>query len=183
MRAFAVALAMLCASAWAQPLPAGTPKDPLVGEALVAALRSGGHVLFMRHAQQLPDKPEREKIDCHENRLAAGGIEQARTVGMHLRRLGVPVAQVWASEYCRARQTAALLDVGKVEVTPDLNMTERFAERRARIASATAAGTNVLLVSHGQVEIAEVAVYRPDGRGGAELVARIKLADWEKLGV
>jgi phosphohistidine phosphatase SixA len=183
MRAFALVVGMLCASAWGQPLPAGTPKDPLTGEALVAALRSGGYVLFMRHAQQLPDKPEREKIDCHENRLAPAGIEQARTVGSHLRRIGVPVARVWASEYCRARQTATLLDVGNFEVTPDLNMTERFKERRQRITTAPEPGTNVLLVSHGQVEIAEVAVYRPDGGGGAELVARIKVGDWEKLGV
>lgn len=181
MRAVAAVLAMLCATAWAQPSPAGVPKNPLGGSALVEALRGGGYVLFMRHAQQLPDKPEREKVDCDENRLAPAGIEQARKVGGHLRRLGIPIAHVWASEYCRARQTASLLGVGNVEVTPDLNMTERFPERRARIATAPPDRTNVVLVSHGQVEIAEVAVYRPDPRGGAELVARIRVPDWENL--
>jgi len=170
--------------AWAQsPLPPSVP-DPakeLKGAPLVEALRRGGFVLFMRHAQQVREDPAREKQDCEEARLSPAGRDQARTVGAGIRALAIPVGAVFASEYCRARQTAELLGLGPVTPTPDLNMTGPFPERKKRIAQSPPTGKNTLLVSHSQVGIAEVLVYRPDGAGGAEPLARVKVEDWEAL--
>jgi phosphohistidine phosphatase SixA len=154
----------------------------LKGKALVEALRGGGFVLFMRHAQQVREDPDREKRDCDDARLSTTGQEQARTVGAALRALQIPIGTVLSSEYCRARQTAELVAVGPVTVTADLNMTGPFPERKKRIATPPTPATNTLLVSHSQVEIAEIVVYKPDGYGGAEPLARIKVSDWKALG-
>ena len=60
-----------------------------------------------------------------------------------------------------------------------------------RLAVPPARGTNTLLVAHVHdaqplhqrlsLEIGEVIVFRPDGKGGSEAVARIRLTDWLEL--
>ncbi|MEQ1518412.1 MAG: hypothetical protein ABL931_18170, partial [Usitatibacteraceae bacterium] len=65
------------------------------------------------------------------------------------------------------------------------------AARARRLAPPPPRGQNALLVAHlhaGQsererltLEIGEVIVFRPDGAGGSEPVARIRLTDWAAL--
>ena len=205
-RKLAAALAMLCCAAvLAQPGPVSDtpaelpdippiilPERALKGIALLRALRAGGFVLYMRHALTAPTDDE-----CSSNGLSAEGEAQARLVGQAIRDLRIPVSAVLASPVCRGRDTARLLDLAAVEVTPALDRVGGgrgiavHAQRRALLAQPPAPGTNVLLVSHLHsggpradwlhVAIAEVAVYQPDGQGASHPVARITVDQWAGL--
>ena len=180
----------------AEPAAQGSPvidrKNALAGRELLAALRRGGYVLYMRHAAT---GTVTEK--CDTSNLSTAGVAQATHVGGALRRLAIPIEAVWSSRYCRARDTARLLNVGEVRVTDDLNLIsarqvdEFVAARYRQLARVPRIGTNVILVSHVftvgpkarwiSPEIAETIVYRPDGIGGATPVARIGVDAWVEL--
>ena len=181
------------APAAALPLvPAIAPEDALAGRALAEALRAGGFVLFMRHAEQVPAPLN---ADCAKHWLTPVGDEQARTVGAGLRRLGVPIAEVRTSPICRCLQTAAGLGLGEPVPDPDLAPPEPRMDtgpaRAKRLGTAPAAGRNTVLVSHQQgsrtpeyritLGLADVIVFRPGPDGGAKPVARIAPADWAAL--
>lgn len=175
------------------PAPVIDPARRLSGRALVDALRGGGYVLLMRHAQQNRYTPE---CRPEEPNLSPEGEAQARKVAEGLRRLRIPVGSVRASMFCRAVETGQILDVGPVTRTPDLNPTTPndsaiHDARRKLLAEPPKPGTNTILVSHFHnhpddtirvlYALAEVIVYRPDGQGGAVPVARIRPEDWESL--
>jgi len=166
------------------------PAQRLEGKALVTALRAGGYVLFMRHARQAAPQPEA----CSPANLTPEGQQQAARAGERLRALAIPIGAIHASTFCRASITATLMQVGRVDETPDLLPSiepEVQAARRHRLAQPPKGGTNTLLVSHVQggeneadrmqLELAEIIVYRPDGRGAAAPVARIAPEDWAAL--
>ena len=177
--------------------PAEPPRYPLVdpakrleGKALAEALRAGGHVLFMRHARQTAPQPQ----DCSVRNLTPEGEAQALGVGKSLRALRIPIGTVRASTFCRASITARLMDVGPVEETPDLLPgiePALHAARRRLLAETPKPGTNTLLVAHVQsaekpadrllLELAEVIVFKPDGQGGFEAVARVRPEGWSSL--
>lgn len=174
-------------------LPVIDPAKALHGAALLEALRKGGYVLFMRHARQ--GGPQNEE-PCSKPNLVAEGEAQARQVGAALRELAIPVGRIATSRLCRAIETTRLLELGDFEVTPDLmpgsgDTPQLHAARRKRLAEPPPAGTNALLVSHGQasdkdadklqLELAEIVVYRPDGAGGTEPVARVRRDEWAAL--
>lgn len=192
----------------ATPLPAGTPDAPTVapvapplvnaaqelkGRALVDALRGGGYVLYMRHALQFPPKT----TGCEPKNLTPVGEEQARTVGAAIRELKIPIGVVRSSEPCRNLDTARLLGFGAFEVTEALNpggMREGFdvhAARFKQLIEMPPGGKNTLLVSHVHgsrnkaewmhLEIAEIIVYRPDGKGATTPVARVRVEGWAEL--
>lgn len=97
------------------------------------ALREPGAIAIMRHARApgTGDPAAFELGDCSTQRnLDAVGRAQARAVGRALRASGVTFDRVLASEWCRARDTADLLDVGEVEPFPPLN--SFFADRSTR---------------------------------------------------
>lgn len=165
----------------------------LSGQALVGALRQGGFVLFLRHAQAgllLPTCP-------NESALTPQGEEQAVAVGAALRQLKVPVGSVRVSETCRSHDTGRLLDLGAVTRDPRLNPSwmrksaVEFADRFVYLLEAPPSGANIMVVSHVQpgkevedsiqIELAEVVVYQADGRGRAHARARIRLQDWASL--
>jgi phosphohistidine phosphatase SixA len=174
-------------------LPEVAPSVELKGAALLDALRKGGLVLYIRHAQQIQNIPE----DCGKKSLTEEGQAQAMKLGAALRAAKVPIGSVMSSPRCRAQETARLLDVGKVETTPDIDYFEKQvqsefdAAREKRLAAKPAAGTNTVLVSHQhgstdpskrmQLELTEVIVFRPDGKGGSVAVARIRPDAWDEL--
>jgi phosphohistidine phosphatase SixA len=190
------------------PPPLIDPANELKGLAVVAALRKGGYNLYMRHgsATEGSDSPNLlttpnwwDNCDI-QRRIVESGREQARTVGAALRQLNVPIAVVRASQFCRVRDTAALLNLGKVEVTEALNHAvgqrpgyDINAARFAELAKVPPKNQNVLMVSHThgspraeervmtQIGEAEVILYAPDGKGGAEPVARIPVSEWDNL--
>ena len=76
-----------------------------------------GIVLYLRHATAPGggDPPGFDVKDCSTQRnLSAVGRTEARRIGQRLTRQGIPVAGVRTSPWCRAVDTARLLDVGPV---------------------------------------------------------------------
>lgn len=180
----------------------------LSGESLVEALRGGGFNIYFRHAATDWSRSDRVReagdwTSCDPARirqLSDAGRETARAVGRAIRALGIPVAKVLASPYCRTVETARLMDLGPVQTTTDvmnMRVAEYFGGRqaivktaRARLAAEPAPGTNTVIVAHGNVARestpvypgeAEGVVFRPDGNGGFSVAARVSPAEWQAL--
>ncbi|MHC4456635.1 MAG: histidine phosphatase family protein, partial [Planctomycetota bacterium] len=104
--------------------PAHT-QDVLSDEALVTALRRGGYNIYFRHAatdwsQNDQVTAEGDWTSCDPARmrqLSAEGRVVAQRIGAAIRRLDIPIGHVLASEYCRTRETAQLMDLGPVRTT------------------------------------------------------------------
>jgi broad specificity phosphatase PhoE len=182
--------------------------EPLSGETLVRALQGGGYNVYFRHAatdwSQSDDVREAgDWTNCEPSRmrqLSDTGRRAAHTVGEAMRALGIPVARVIASPYCRTVETARLMSLGPVETTTDvinLRVAEYFGGRkaiarraRARLATQPAPGTNTVLVAHGNLarEATDVypgegegIVFRPDGNGDFAFVGRLTPKEWARL--
>jgi broad specificity phosphatase PhoE len=172
------------------------------GRDLVARLREGGHVIFIRHAatEATEDDPSPDLADPSTQRnLSDDGREQARQLGRAIRRLQIPVGTVLASPYERTRETAELaFGRDRVRVTHDLlneaypgTDDEDLARRLRRLlATRPPAGQNTVLVSHGfnlqgatgrLVEEGESAVFTPGDAGRSSLVARVTVEEWQTL--
>ena len=178
------ALLALMPAAHAQPAAAAA--DPW------AALRNGEAVIVVfRHANAPGggDPPGMSLTDCASQRnLDAEGREQARRIGERLRSEKVMVGAVWASRWCRTRETAELLGMGPVKEVPDFN--SLFGNRNGEPAQTASArerllgwrGPGVLVVVTHQGNIAplfgvlpasgEGVVLRRDG-ARLDVVARV----------
>ncbi|MGW8207288.1 MAG: histidine phosphatase family protein [Hyphomicrobiaceae bacterium] len=91
---------------------------------LWAALKQGEAFAIMRHALApgVGDPDNFSVEDCATQRnLSADGRAQARVTGERFRRNGVKTARDYSSAWCRCKDTAALLGLGKVEVLDKLN--------------------------------------------------------------
>jgi len=98
------------------------PPPPTEDRSVLAALRRGGLVIYLRHGQTDWSQNARELAwvpemladpglldDCDRQRLLTdAGRDQARAIGDAVRRLGIPVGRVIASPWCRTRETAEL---------------------------------------------------------------------------
>lgn len=189
--------------------PAGASQE-LQGQALVEALRGGGFNIYFRHTATSWDQTDQVDAagdwkSCDPQRmrqLSAEGREMARRIGAAMAALRIPVAKVLSSEYCRATETAKLLDLGPVIQTPDivnLRSAEYAGGNEAAVGRAQAvlsqpppAGANVVVVGHGNLMSAATGVTAEEGGSavympapasdmGFELVARLTAEDWEKL--
>jgi len=88
------------------------------------ALKAPGTVAIMRHALApgFSDPDNFDVGDCATQRnLNDSGRDQARRIGKALRARGLTFDKVYSSEWCRCRETAALLGVGSVTPLPALN--------------------------------------------------------------
>ena len=86
-------------------------------------LQSPDHVLLMRHtlAPGIGDPPNYTLKDCKTQRnLSAEGRKQAVVVGNWLKQQGIQNAEVHTSIWCRCKDTAELLKLGRVTVEPAL---------------------------------------------------------------
>jgi phosphohistidine phosphatase SixA len=83
-----------------------------------------GYVLLLRHtiAPGVGD-PENFKLnDCSTQRnLSQLGREDAKAVGDWLKRRDIKISRVESSRWCRAKQTAQLLGIGKVRLNSNLD--------------------------------------------------------------
>ncbi|MCR6629353.1 MAG: histidine phosphatase family protein [Magnetospirillum sp.] len=127
-------------------------------------LTQPGAVGLMRHAEAPGTRdPEGFRLeDCASQRqLDDAGRAQARAMGEAVRRHGIPVARVYSSQWCRCRETAELLGLGRVDLLPALNSLRwdqadppaQLAETRRIISGAS--GQAVLMVTH-QFNITEL---------------------------
>jgi len=188
----------------------GAAGEELEGEALVEALRGGGYTIYFRHAAtdwSLDDRVEKagDWLSCDPKKmrqLAPEGRETVRRIGEAMRALRIPVGKVLASEYCRAWQTARLMDLGPVTRTRRIMNMRAVAHaggreaviRRARsvLAEPPPEGTNTVIVGHGNLMRAATGAYageggsgvyapRADSAQGFELVAELSPEDWLRL--
>ncbi len=93
-----------------------------VEEAHIEALREGGYILFLRHAEREHGIPAMELIDLAEHVpgvdkppddmpghcLTEAGKESAKILGQLFAKLDIPIGAVYSSPICRAVQTARL---------------------------------------------------------------------------
>ena len=86
-------------------------------------LQSSEYVLLMRHtcAPGVGDPANYTLSDCKTQRnLSDEGRKQAVAVGNWLKKQGIQTAEVYASAWCRCKDTAELLKLGRVAVEPAL---------------------------------------------------------------
>lgn len=104
-------------------LPAGAAASE--GEnGLAERMRTGGHVLMVRHAHApgAGDPAEFEIGKCETQRnLDERGRTQARAIGEWLRSRGIRRVWVYSSQWCRCLETARLMRLGPVTELPPLN--------------------------------------------------------------
>jgi phosphohistidine phosphatase SixA len=176
----------------------------LSGAALATALRQGGYVLVMRHANspaQPPDTADADSANVKlERQLDAAGRDAARIMGEAVKAARIPIGEVLSSPTYRALQTVNLASLGKAKTFAELDEgaagmqgnaeSTRVAWLQAQVLQGPRAGTNTIVVTHApnikdsfgiDAAAGETLVFRPDGRGGAAQVARIKISDWQAL--
>lgn len=181
----------------------------MTGSALVEALRGGGYNIYFRHAETdwgLNDRVEKagDWTSCDPDamrQLSDTGRDTARRLGDAMRALGIPVGRVLSSEYCRAVETARLMALKPPETTRDImNMRaaafvggrQAVIKRAQRVLSTPpSAGTNTVIVGHGNLMRAATnaypseggsGIYRPKPSGdGFVLVAKLSAVDWAAL--
>jgi phosphohistidine phosphatase SixA len=169
---------------------------------VLAALRNGGYIIFMRHANAPGELPTSATAapgnDGLERQLDEKGRNDARNFGDAIRRLGVPVSSIEVSPTFRTRQTAALagftavtiqdflLEESMVGVTP-----ARLQALKAELARRPASG-NRLFISHSgnimasfpeldpTIEQGEALIVDPSNPG-QPLLARVPITRWQTL--
>jgi phosphohistidine phosphatase SixA len=207
---FAASAALLLAAGCASG-PSGGNSEPLqkAGDPVVARLAEGGFVVYFRHGktdstyQDRQDKPEWWKsCDTRRHRpLSDEGRAQMAGIGSNVRALRIPVAAVVSSEYCRAVDSALLLQLRPVAQDSRLNHpdAQRYLKRtdsqissgmRALLTEKPPAGQNTFLVGHvhgiappldpvfSAIQEAEAVVVRPLEQGKFEIVGRVTADKW-----
>jgi len=176
----------------------------LSGDGLVAALRQGGYVVVMRHAsspRETPTKQDANKDNVNvERQLDENGRNSATAMGKAMRDLKIPIGSVLSSPTYRALETVRYAQWANPQTHPELGDRGQSMQGvsetdgmwiRAQTTKASA-GTNTFLVTHmpnisrafpqeASTADGEMLVFRPDGKGGASLVGRIKIEDWPRL--
>jgi phosphohistidine phosphatase SixA len=175
--------------------------------ALVETLRRGGCVIVMRHASSPMEHPDQAHADPGngglERQLDGTGRATAAAMGRVFRDLRIPVGDVLSSPTYRARETVRLAGWPAPVSTPELGDNGRGMQQivpeaqaewlRKRVALAPSPGANTILVTHspniarafpassGGLTDGEALIFKPDGKGGAAVVARVKIDDWPRL--
>jgi phosphohistidine phosphatase SixA len=170
-------------------------------------MKMGGYVIVVRHGRtdESVDTKDQAPLDLSncsgQLMLNEVGKKQAQAIGEALKKAEVPVGQVIASTYCRAMETGRLA-FGKAEPSDALLLEalvpapgtpvpapwpQRVEMMKQLVATAPAAGTNTVLITHFpnvkamlgvQIGFGDAAIVKPDGRGGITVVARITAKEW-----
>jgi len=182
-------------------------QELLSGRDLIDALREGGYIIYFRHAETDWSQEDHVSVvgewtSCDPNRmrqLSDKGRAVARQIGVAIKRLNIPVGDVLSSEYCRTRETAALMHLGPVETTREI-MNMRVAEmvggaeaviQRAQrhLGTPPRPGTNTIIVAHGNLMRAATGEYTDEAGAGVfapragkfQLVALLGPESWQML--
>jgi len=179
-------LAALAFPAWAQ-----------IDADLLQKIRQGGYVLYFRHAStdfSRNDRDMKSYEDCdHQRPLTDKGREEARQIGMHIKRLEIPIGAVHASPFCRTMETARLA-FGKATATQEARGgpadPARYDPLRKLLGTKPKSG-NAVIASHGNPFAAvagppylaegEMAVVRPEGDSRFTVVGRVRIEQWPLL--
>jgi hypothetical protein len=163
--------------------------------ALIQKLRQGGYVLYLRHAStdfSQNDSRMKSYEDCSTQRnLTDKGREEARALGTHIKRLGIPIGITYASPFCRTMETARLA-FGEPKPTSEVrggpsrpDDSTRYDPLRKLLAAPPPRGRNNAISSHGNPFYAlfgppylaegEMAIVDPST---TKIVGRMRLEDW-----
>jgi phosphohistidine phosphatase SixA len=121
--------AALLTTSLTQPAQASEPAKGLAIWDQLQGSNPKGYVLLMRHALApgVGDPPNLKVGDCSTQRnLNEEGRTQAREMGQWLQRREIKILRVETSRWCRANETAKLLNLGKVR--PNKNLDSLFQE-------------------------------------------------------
>jgi len=183
-------LAAFVSLSWAQP-----------DAALLKQLREGGYVLYLRHTStdfSRNDANMKSYADCANQRnLTDKGRDEARAVGEHIKRLGIPIGTVLASPFCRTMETAKLA-FGKAQPMNEVrggparpDDPSRYDPLRKLLGGYVPKGENLVISSHGNpfhavagppyLAEGEIAVVRPQGDSRFAIVGKIRVEDWQLL--
>lgn len=181
---------------------ADAPKQ-LSDAELIASLKKGGHVIYIRHATTDVSKTDQNREDLtdwtKQRNLSDKGRKESVAIGLAIRALAIPIADIIASPYCRCIETGRLA-FGKVQIAKDLAFSvaedKKDAEQLAKalktmLGTKPAAQTNTVLISH-SANLQDAAslfpkpegvtmIFKPQGNGAFELVQRIEAQEWVRL--
>ena len=182
-------------------------KNKVTSKELLAGLREGGYVIYIRHTQTTKDyadqaDPKLDLSNCDTQRkLSPKGVTQAKNIGLAFTKANIPVGDVLASDYCRAWKGADLA-FGRHVKTPALNFAkaEKYSdEQKLQMSNAVTPllaalpkpKTNTVIVGHDDVFDAATGIYpepqgmayiiKPDGQGKFEILANMTAEGWTKL--
>ena len=198
---------------WVIMLAASAPGHAADLGALVAALKEGGYVLVFRHGAT--DDSQKDvypfKFDdmTAQRQLSDKGRGMARELGEALKKLGVPIGEVYTSQLNRAVETGKLIsgkDVSPVDeltdssagsasgmANPDGKNAKAGRAVRDLINAPPKAGLNNLAVTHktnvadafgkefADIREGEALVYKNSTSGPAVLIARVQASEWIAL--
>lgn len=177
--------------------------EMLSSDRLVNALRDGGYVIVMRHANSPREAPDGATANPdnrdRERQLDAAGREAARTMGEALRRLAIPVTEVHSSPTYRALETARLMGFEDVATNAELSNEgmrdsgEAYGAWLREQAEQAPVEGNRLLITHapnmraGFGELAggmgegDALVFKPNDNGEGVLVGKVAITEWAEL--
>jgi phosphohistidine phosphatase SixA len=138
-----------------------------------------------------------------ERQLDEAGRVSARNMGEALRHLEIPIGEVLSSPTYRALETIKLAQIGPPITYPQLGdsgqsmMADKTGARgawlKAKSAESPAPGRNTLIVTHfpnimeaypqdiAGLADGEAMILHPDGRGGTQVITRVKIEEWSHL--
>lgn len=184
---------------------AGLQAQTLSGPGLVKALRKGGYVIVMRHASTTRDKPDVRSANPdnlnQERQLDDLGVLNTEAFGKALRHLKIKFGEVLTSPTYRAIETARLADLNSPRPQAELgenggDMQKASPAQAAWLKKAVTefpSGTNTILITHEPnivaafpdlmppPDVGEAIIFGPDGKGGAMVVARVKIDEWPEM--
>lgn len=196
----AVLGASIPASASAQArdsIPWQTRINRLDDRSLLAALRGGGLILACRHAMT-PDgvRDESSTDRALQRNLSEEGREQAIAIGRAVRAARIGIGPVLSSPMYRTRESAELaFGDSAVELSPLLRREPPMSEIMPLFTRQPPEGKNRVLMTHQgtlyrmltmfrrpEIREGDCVVLRPDDEAGTfQVIAKLSLADWERL--
>lgn len=187
-----------------QPAFQEKPVEP----ALLAQMREGGFVIYIRHTASDSSRADRAPTvdfeDCSTQRvLSAAGQKQAVALGQNFTRARIPVGEVIYSPFCRTRDTAQLAfgaQPQRLRQEPLLAYTAYLTTEEKRpllaglrnlLTAPVPPGTNRVIIAHAP-NLADLigyfpkpegtlAVFRPQGPSQFEYLGSIVPSHWSSL--
>ena len=150
-----------------------------------------GYVLLLRHslAPGAGDPQNFDLRDCSTQRnLSALGRQDAKDVGTWLERRQIKIARVESSRWCRAKETATLLNLGKVRLNRNLDslfqeadalnhpqtikVRKQIVDHRNKTGLLILVGhfVNIAAITNVGVDSGEGVLVRADGKGSIKVV-------------
>jgi histidine phosphatase superfamily protein (branch 1) len=177
---------------------------------IISSLKDGGHVIVLRHfatdESQKDVYPFRFDDMTAQRQLSEKGRETAREVGAAIKKLGVPIGEIYTSKLNRAVETGRLMtggDVSPLEALSDSGAGSASAMAnpegknakaglalRDLVAAPPKAGVNNLVITHktniadafgkdlSDVREGEALIYKPSPSGPSVLITRVQASEW-----